>query len=142
MALTASYSSPTATENFSSALPALPSDPPSQSVADKTAYLSALRAGATQVQADINAFLTRRMDEDNVAAEREGQAAVKEDRAEEMYGEEGGEDDGGARYFAFSGANPSPQMPIATDISGTAVIVQDSGANDVGIHNWRPLSKE
>ncbi|KAK3066102.1 hypothetical protein LTR53_017679 [Teratosphaeriaceae sp. CCFEE 6253] len=67
MALTASYSSPTATENFSS---------------------------ATQVQADINAFLTRRMDEDKVAAEREGQAAVKEDRAEEMYGEEGGEDDG------------------------------------------------
>jgi len=92
MSLTASYSSPSSTVTFAQSLPALPA----QSVPDKTAYLSALRAGISQIQADINADLTRRMEEDKAATEKTGGAkgGAKEEKAEEMYGEEGGEEEG------------------------------------------------
>ncbi|KAK5719827.1 hypothetical protein LTR17_015116 [Elasticomyces elasticus] len=90
--LSAAYASPTASQTFTASLPSLPSDPKTQSVAEKTAYLSALRAGATQIQAEINAVLTQRMEDDKMT-EAAGKLKLQEDKAEEMYGEEEGEED-------------------------------------------------
>ncbi|TKA83219.1 hypothetical protein B0A55_00666 [Friedmanniomyces simplex] len=92
-ALTASFASPTSSQTFSASLPALPSDPKAHSVQGKTAYLSALRAGATQMQAEINTALTQRMEHDKVV-EAAGKSKAQEEKAEEMYGEEDPEEDG------------------------------------------------
>ncbi|TKA37859.1 hypothetical protein B0A54_09862 [Friedmanniomyces endolithicus] len=92
-ALTADYMSPTSTQIFTASLPALPSAPKAQSVPEKTAYLSSLRAGVTQMQTEINAALTRRM-EDDKAVTTAGKSGVHEDKAEEMYGEEDPDEDG------------------------------------------------
>ncbi|KAK5711239.1 hypothetical protein LTR15_012527 [Elasticomyces elasticus] len=90
--LSADYTSPSASQTFTASLPSLSNDPKTQTVADKTAYLSALRAGATQIQAEINAVLTQRMEDDKMT-EAAGKLKLQEDKAEEMYGEEEGEDD-------------------------------------------------
>lgn len=74
---------------FSSALPA---------VAVKSAFLSALRAGLTGLQGEVNAFLTSRMQADETAAGQAKSGTVKgkagrgedEEMAEQMYGEEEG----------------------------------------------------
>ncbi|GAB7349125.1 hypothetical protein MBLNU459_g8071t1 [Dothideomycetes sp. NU459] len=88
--LRATYTSPTTTHTFSSALPSTsaPSSESSSSstVQAKTAYVSALRAKVSGLQEDINAFLTAKMEEDKA-----GDAAKSkrdEEREEQMYGEE------------------------------------------------------
>jgi hypothetical protein len=54
----------------------------------RTAYLSALQDGIKALQADVNALLTQKMDQDKGAA-----GAKEEDRREEEnYGEDVGEE--------------------------------------------------
>ncbi|KAK7428814.1 hypothetical protein QQZ08_004739 [Neonectria magnoliae] len=85
--LTTSYASP-ASEPFTTthALPALQCP---TSVADKTAYLAALRAAVTEAQAEINKELTSRMEQDKAR----DAAAVDNAKEEENYGEEVQEDE-------------------------------------------------
>lgn len=90
-ALTAEYASPSGSQTFTRALPALDSDPSKQSVPDKTAYLSGLRSAITQMQTDVNEHLTAKMEEDKASAKTDSSRDVKE---EENYGEEDPEDDG------------------------------------------------
>ena len=88
--LTADYAAPAGTHKFSHELPSASAD----NVTDKTAYLSALRSKNTELQAEINAFLTQKMEEDVKAAEgRPTKRSKKEEREEEMYGEEDPEAD-------------------------------------------------
>lgn len=86
--LTAAYSSPSSTHAFSHSLPLASAN----NVSDKTAYLSALRSKSTELQSEINAFLTKKMEED--AKGVEGKRSKNEEREEEMYGEEDPEADG------------------------------------------------
>ncbi|PNY26007.1 Uncharacterized protein TCAP_04056 [Tolypocladium capitatum] len=82
--LTAAYASPTnAPFGVTASIPAAPSS----SVADRTAYLAALRSAVADTQDRVNEALTRRMEEDKV---RDGAAkpALDEDKEEENYGEE------------------------------------------------------
>jgi hypothetical protein len=89
--LSATYASP-AHQPFSLTQSIPP--PPSSSVADKTAYLNALREATAAAQEKINQELTARMDEDKArdsaaagpAAAKT--AAVDEAKEEENYGEE------------------------------------------------------
>lgn len=85
--LTATYKSPSDQKTFSSELP------PAQAgdVKTKTAYLSTLRSNFTHVQSDVNAFLTKKMEEDKAAGDKK---ADQDAKAEEMYGEEEGEEAG------------------------------------------------
>lgn len=83
--LTATYKSPSDQKTFSSELPAAPA----QDVKAKTAYLSTLRSNITSVQTEINAFLTKKMEDDKAAGDRKTDQDAK---AEEMYGEEEGEE--------------------------------------------------
>jgi hypothetical protein len=86
-AMTASYNSSDSATTFSHSLPSLSADAESQGIQEKTLYLSELRAKTGQLQADINAYLTQRMDEEKSAAAGEKQTA-QDVKAEEMYGEE------------------------------------------------------
>ncbi|RMY91037.1 hypothetical protein D0862_09826 [Hortaea werneckii] len=92
--LTATYSAPASTQVFSSSLPALPSDPSKQDVQGKTAYLSALRSQATEMQNDVNTFLTQKMEEDKAVESGSAKNKAQEEKEEEMYGEEDPENDG------------------------------------------------
>ncbi|KAH0563291.1 hypothetical protein GP486_002146 [Trichoglossum hirsutum] len=66
------------------------------STADKVAYLAALRSSVAKLQGEVNAFLTRRMDEGKAAAaagvagggKRTVGVGVDDEREEENYGEE------------------------------------------------------
>ena len=88
--LTADYVAPSGTHKFSHELPSASAN----NVTDKTAYLSALRSKNTELQGEINAFLTQKRDEDVKAAEgRPTKRSKKEEREEEMYGEEDPEAD-------------------------------------------------
>ncbi|OLN86196.1 hypothetical protein CCHL11_04195 [Colletotrichum chlorophyti] len=87
--LSATYNSPTNepfkyTETLSA--------PPSSSVSDKTAYLSALRKSINAAQENINKELTARMEEDKARDLSENGAASKtavdDALEEENYGEE------------------------------------------------------
>ena len=92
--LTATYQSPDSSQTFSSDLPSLPSDPSAQDVISKTVYLSALRSNIVQMQSDVNAFLTKKMEDDK--ASEAGKASgkrTKEEQEEDMYGEEDPEAD-------------------------------------------------
>lgn len=90
MNLTAEYASPSGTHTFSCTLPSSSAN----NVTEKTAYLSALRSKNADLQNEINAFLTQKMEEDVKAAEGSaGQRSKKEQREEEMYGEEDPEAD-------------------------------------------------
>lgn len=89
--VTANYTSPSGTKDFSHSLPSANA----QNVTDKTAYLSALRSKNSELQGEINTFLTQKMEED--AANADGSASKRsknEEREEEMYGEEDPEADG------------------------------------------------
>ena len=87
--LTAHYTSPgCSAKDFIHSLPELSSNP---STANRTAYLSKLRAEAVELQSSINAFLTQKMEEDNVASVK---PAVDDAKEEENYGEEVVEEDG------------------------------------------------
>ena len=88
--LTASYTSPTVSKVFSLALPAVPT---SDSVDEKTAFVAAVRVNTSQMQDDINVFLTQKMEEDKAqeiaaAGGDLKKNAKEEEREEEMYGEE------------------------------------------------------
>lgn len=67
---------------------------------EKTAYLNQLRSGASKLQADINTFLTQKMEQDKASetAKTGGggkkKVTIDEDKEEEMYGEEDPENDG------------------------------------------------
>lgn len=88
--LTATYTSPTTIQTFSTALPAQPTA--TASAEEKTAFIAALRSNTTQMQAEINALLTAKMEEDKAqdaaAAITGAKSAKDEDREEDMYGEE------------------------------------------------------
>ena len=88
--LTANYASPSGTHTFSHTLPSSSAT----NVTEKTAYLSTLRSKSAELQSEINAFLTQKMEEDVKAAEgRPSKRSKKEEREEEMYGEEDPEAD-------------------------------------------------
>ncbi|KXL43354.1 hypothetical protein M433DRAFT_70348 [Acidomyces richmondensis BFW] len=90
--LTASYASHSASETFSKSLPAL-SD--LSNVSEKTVYLSALRLSISQMQSDVNEFLTKKMDEDQTASvHQDNKEIAGDEKEEEMYGEEDPEQDG------------------------------------------------
>ncbi|KXT07324.1 hypothetical protein AC578_509 [Pseudocercospora eumusae] len=97
--LVACYNSPTSTQVFSHELRRPPKDGDDSSVDKKTAYLAELRGNAAKLQAEVNSFLTRKMDEEK-AAEAEAYKGARrsskkdEEREEEMYGEEDPEQDG------------------------------------------------
>ena len=88
------------TQHFSLPISAPPAGLGSGSVTDKTAYLSALRASTKQLQEEINALLTKKMEEDKMrlmtsrANGQEKEVAEKptDEVEEENYGEEGMED--------------------------------------------------
>lgn len=88
--LTADYAAPSGTHAFFHNLPT----PAASNVTDKSAYLSALRSKTADLQGEVNAFLTQKMEEDAKAAEGAGKRSKKEEREEEMYGEEDPEADG------------------------------------------------
>ncbi|KAJ9661245.1 hypothetical protein H2201_006604 [Coniosporium apollinis] len=91
--LTATYAAPSApTKSFTHTLPSCPSSP---STSEKTAYLSALRQSIAALQAEVNEFLTAKMDEEKAGASTAGgelhggaPSGRKEDEEEEGYGEE------------------------------------------------------
>lgn len=86
--LTATYQSPTSEPfTISQSLPA----PLSTTVADKTAYLSSLRAALATTQEQVNKELTDRMEEDK--AREGGSGKVDDAKEEENYGEEVVEED-------------------------------------------------
>ena len=82
--LKAVYSSPTGSHSFEHTLKSLPAD---ISAADKTAYLSSLRASVTKLQADVNTFLTAKMEEDKATVSKES-GKIDDIKEEEYYGEE------------------------------------------------------
>ncbi|KAH7399113.1 hypothetical protein DE146DRAFT_613525 [Phaeosphaeria sp. MPI-PUGE-AT-0046c] len=82
--LTATYTPPAPAgppHTFSVDLPALPPQPSTQ---ERIAYLDKLQSSLKSVQADVNAFLTERMDQDRVA----GGSKRDDAKDEETYGEE------------------------------------------------------
>jgi hypothetical protein len=88
--LTATYASPSGNHTFSHTLPS----PSTTNVTEKTAYLSTLRSKSAELQSEINTFLTQKMEEDvKVAEGSAGKRSKKEEREEEMYGEEDPEAD-------------------------------------------------
>ncbi|KAL8810183.1 MAG: hypothetical protein Q9200_002790 [Gallowayella weberi] len=91
--LTAHYTSPTTgSRTFTYPLPTSTTS----SLAEKTAYLSTLRASVTQLQSDINGFLTSKMDEDKALAAKAGVSGkVDEKKEEDFYGEEVVQDEDG-----------------------------------------------
>lgn len=90
--LTASYRSRDTEKAFESSLPSLPSEAAKQDVEAKTAYISALRSSVTEIQSNVNAFLTQAM-EDEKATQPASSRKAKEEREEELYGEEDPEDE-------------------------------------------------
>lgn len=58
----------------------------------KTAYLSELRVATTELQAEINEFLTQRMEDDKAAAAAGDGGGEREKKEEERY-MEGGDDE-------------------------------------------------
>lgn len=73
--LSADYSSPSGTQNFSAQLPAASA---SSSTTDRVAYLQDLQTNLKDMQSNINAFLTQKMADDKAGDAKE----------EENYGEE------------------------------------------------------
>lgn len=90
--LTAHYTSPTNSQTFSFDLPSAPS--PDSNVADKTAYLSSLRKNVSDMQAQVNSYLTARMEQDKRAEGQKAAGEEQEKREEDMYGEEDPEAEG------------------------------------------------
>lgn len=60
-----------------------------EKVRAKTKYLAELRAKVTQLQSEVNTFLTQKMEEDKTAADAQGtKVSELEVKEEENYGEE------------------------------------------------------
>ena len=94
--LTATYVSPNSTQTFSLRLPSISHGANGQDVKEKSAYLSALHTNISQMQSDVNAFLTQKMEEEKTAeaSKVEGKKTAREQKEEEMYGEEDPEAEG------------------------------------------------
>lgn len=91
--LMATYSDATTSESqhtFSHDLPC-----PSADAKAKAEYLSNLRKSARSLQDEVNAFLTKKMEEDKAIAASSGteKKKAKDEEEEENYGEEKGEED-------------------------------------------------
>ena len=82
--LTGDYNSPSGNHSFRHKLPSLPG---SNSVAEKTAYLSALRTSVSKLQEEVNTFLTEKMEQDKASTQSIG-AKTADTQEEETYGEE------------------------------------------------------
>lgn len=82
--LRATYTSPQLTNDFQHLLKAPPNP---ASVDQKRAYLSELLSSVKLVQEEVNAFLTRKMEDDKVLAQG-AKAPRQEEKEEENYGEE------------------------------------------------------
>ncbi|KAK3721701.1 hypothetical protein LTR37_002866 [Vermiconidia calcicola] len=94
MELQATYQSPNASHTFSARPSSLPSGEEARDVKAKTAYLSALRSNLGQMQGEVNAFLTKKMEDEKAAeAAKANGKMTQEEKAEELYGEEDAEDD-------------------------------------------------
>jgi hypothetical protein len=84
----ANYNSPSGTHTFK-----IPVDAPCKAkptTSERTAYLSALRATTKQLQADVNKFLTDKMEEDKA---KSGTGKKQDELEEQNYGEEQAEED-------------------------------------------------
>ena len=92
--LTAIYNSPSTTNKvFTGNLPAQPLE---GATAEKTAYLNALRSGISQMQDEINVFLTVQMASEKASIGGSNTTATAQERKEEdFYGEVDPEDDEG-----------------------------------------------
>ncbi|KAF3482697.1 uncharacterized protein GIQ15_02021 [Arthroderma uncinatum] len=96
--LTAVYQSPRTSQDtaappahvFAQQLSASVSPSGEHSPAKRTAYLAELRGSIISLQADVNAFLTEKMEDDKrrEAQESGGVAAADEKKEEDNYGEE------------------------------------------------------
>lgn len=92
--LTADYTSPDSIHLFTAQLPSQTTSASTQSVQEKTEFLQALRTGISQIQSDVNTFLTKRMEDEKAAADAaSGASSAREQKEEEMYGEEDPEAD-------------------------------------------------
>lgn len=89
--LRATYTSQTTTQTFSSALPP-PPNPSDTTTETKTTYLAGLREKVSAMQDEINVFLTAKMEEDK-AGDVAAKSKKDEEREEQMYGEEGAEEE-------------------------------------------------
>jgi Gon7 family len=88
-AVTAKYTAPSAEPQvLQQNLTGCPSNP---STEQRTAYLSELRTSISQIQADINVFLTQKMEEDKSKAV---QSNASDEKEEENYGEEAVDEEG------------------------------------------------
>ena len=87
--LKAEYAAPNDAKSFAYPLPPASNE----STEQKTAYLSALRESVSKLQEDINAFLTKKMEEDKGSASTAG-SKVDDKKEEENYGEENLDEDG------------------------------------------------
>ncbi|KAI4100716.1 MAG: hypothetical protein LQ339_005394 [Xanthoria mediterranea] len=88
--LTATYTSPTTIQTFTHPLPSSSTT----SLAQKTAYLSNLRQSMTKLQDEVNASLTKKMEEDKALAAKVGVSdRVDEKKEEDFYGEDGGDEE-------------------------------------------------
>ncbi|KAF1820879.1 uncharacterized protein K489DRAFT_371858 [Dissoconium aciculare CBS 342.82] len=95
--LTADYHGPDGAHRIAKDLPQTPAAAGSEEGSDveaKTEYLSALRNNVVQLQADINTFLTQKMEEDKAAGADAQDGRKADEKEEEMYGEEDPEHDG------------------------------------------------
>jgi hypothetical protein len=90
LVLQSSYQSPTnAAFTHAQNIPA----PRSETVEEKTTYLSALRLATTEMQARVNEELTARMEEDKAQEGGAAKGKVDEAKEEDNYGEEVVEED-------------------------------------------------
>ncbi len=83
--LAAEYASPRQSKAFRYPQQALSA---SYTTAEKTAYLASLRASVTQLQGEVNAFLTQKMEQDKVTDRAAGGPTTDDPAEEENYGEE------------------------------------------------------
>lgn len=81
--VTALYIGPSSTKTFAHTLPSSST----QNTKEKTEYLSALRKSVILLQAEVNEYLTARMEDDKATTGSSGQA-VDEQKQEQNYGEE------------------------------------------------------
>lgn len=93
--LSATYNAPDETKDLSLDLPLVPSD--QGTVEDKTTYLTTLRTQIANLQDNVNAFLTQKMEDDNAAAasaqDVKDKAQLRKEQLEvDRYGEEDVED--------------------------------------------------
>ena len=85
--LTASYVSPASTKTFTQILPSSST----RGTEEKTAYLSILGRSMVQLQAEVNEYLTARMEDEKATASSNGRE-MHEQKEEQHYGEEIEED--------------------------------------------------